>query len=53
MYTYRERRLKTLRDKAVHGLVRVHIVVFEHGVDLNLETVHNLLRALDHLESQI
>lgn len=39
----------TLGEESVDGLVRVHIALPEHGVDLRLRAVHDLLEALHQL----
>uniref|UniRef100_A0A2P2M5P3 Uncharacterized protein n=1 Tax=Rhizophora mucronata TaxID=61149 RepID=A0A2P2M5P3_RHIMU len=38
-----------LREEAINGLVRVHITLLKHGVDLSLRIINNLLHALHHL----
>ena len=40
----------TLGEEAIDGFVRIHVTVFEHGVDLCLRAaVHNLFQTLYHL----
>lgn len=38
-----------MREKSVDGLVRVHVTLPKHGVDLRFRAVHDLLEALHQL----
>lgn len=47
----KEKRAKgsTLREKAMHGLARIHATLLERGIDLLVGEVHDLLKTLHHL----